>query len=253
MRTHTRAYSTQKAHNSETEQQDRYFAQTDDEGYCDAIVQRFAVSDGATEAIFSGPWAQLLVEAWGEQRLKLTGELQPQLEPLIEKWRRSVVADDLPWWAEQKIEQGAFATLVGLTLRDEKGGCFWEYESIGDSCVFVIERNAMTFSGPLTEPIQFDSTPYLIGSNMSYNDKLSKNVRRQGHLFPDGTEFLLMTDAVACYFLTAIATGESPSQILQFSDSQDPHSSFLAWVSNLRASGALKDDDVTIVSIIAGG
>ena len=252
MRTHTRAYSTPKAGNSETEQQDRYFAQLDDAGYCDASLQRFAIADGATEAIFSGPWAQLLAEAWGEHRLDLSGELQPQLEPLIVQWRHTVVADNLPWWAEQKIENGAFATLAGLTLRDENGGYCWEYESIGDSCLFVIERNAVTFSGPLTEPLQFDSTPYLIGSNMAYNAELPKKVHRQKNVFPDGTEFLLMTDAVACYFLTAIANGESPSYILQFGDSRDPHSSFLTWVSNLRALGAMKNDDVTILSVIVG-
>ena len=251
MRTNTRAYSTPKSGNSETEQQDRYFAILDDEGYCDAMQQRFAVSDGATEAIFSGHWAQLLSKAWVEQRLELGAEWQAQLEPLIENWKRFVNGDNLPWWLEQKIEKGSFATLAGLTLTDEKGGVRWNYESIGDSCLFVIERNEMTFSGPLTQSNQFDSAPYLIGSNMETNTNVAGNVHRHGSTLADGTvEFLLMTDAVACYFLSAIARREAPSDILRFADSQDPQSSFCNWVTNLRSSGALKNDDVTILSVI---
>jgi hypothetical protein len=250
MRTHTRTYATPKAGNSETEQQD-FFALLGDAGYSDTSPQRFAISDGATDAIFSGAWAQLLTKAWVEKRLELAAELQPQLEPLIDQWRNSVQGDDLPWWAEQKIEKGAFATLAGLTLWDDNGKYWWEYESIGDSCLIVIERNKMTFSGPLTQPIQFESAPYLIGSNVSYNGELAGNIHRHRSSFADtDIEFLLMTDAVACYFLKAITSGIMPGQILQFADSQNAQSSFLTWVSSLRESGAMKNDDVTILSIL---
>src|SRR5947209_19228121 len=73
---------------------------------------RFAVADGASETSFAGRWAQLLTEA------VLAAPRPPELARWLprarRRWSSEVMGLELPWYAEMKREQGAFATLLGV-------------------------------------------------------------------------------------------------------------------------------------------
>src|SRR6516164_3048978 len=99
---------------------------------------RFAVADGATESSYARQWARLLVDAVGEGGLS-PASLPEGLVPMWAKWRQWMSGLALPWYAEEKAAQGAFAALVVLELTDseadgEDGGC-WRAAALGDSCL----------------------------------------------------------------------------------------------------------------------
>src|SRR5258708_5479570 len=78
----------------------------------DLALGRFALADGASESSFAAAWARLLVEGF------VTASGQPWrgldwLPALRQRWVETVEALSLPWYAEIKREEGAFATLLG--------------------------------------------------------------------------------------------------------------------------------------------
>jgi len=71
---------------------------------------RLAVGDGATETSFSALWARLLVRDYGIGYLT-AGSLLERLPRLQDLWWRRVSKDPLPWYAEEKLRDGAFSSL----------------------------------------------------------------------------------------------------------------------------------------------
>ena len=71
---------------------------------------RFAVADGASESTYAALWSRLLVESFVAAR-RPWNELH-WVDESQHRWAGSVDALDLPWYAEMKREQGAFATLL---------------------------------------------------------------------------------------------------------------------------------------------
>src|SRR5947207_13463202 len=69
---------------------------------------RFAVSDGASESSFAGSWAKLLVDGFVREA-KRPWEVGTWLEPLRQRWAEEIGSKPLPWYAEMKREDGAFA------------------------------------------------------------------------------------------------------------------------------------------------
>src|SRR5262245_37115816 len=102
-----------------------------------AAAGRFAIADGASESSFAGLWAQLLSEGFVNrtQGFRTNGSW---LATLRERWSAAVDPLELPWYAEQKREQGAFATFLGLVIRSGRGGGrgWWRAVAVGDGCLF---------------------------------------------------------------------------------------------------------------------
>ena len=59
------------------------------------------------------------------------------------------------------------------------------------------------------------------------------------------TAFLLMTDALAAWFLTQWEAKQTP-----WNDLPDNDADFGPWLKTQRDSGALKNDDVTLLDVI---
>src|SRR5262249_4315786 len=77
---------------------------------------RFAVADGATESAYAGLWARMLVNEFVS-----TASAEPScwanwLPALQTQWESAVGQAPMPWYAEMKWQQGAFATFLGLVL-----------------------------------------------------------------------------------------------------------------------------------------
>ena len=55
----------------------------------------------------------------------------------------------LPWYAEQKLSQGAFATFLGLTLHRNRlsSSLSWDCTAIGDSCLFQVRGARVITAG----------------------------------------------------------------------------------------------------------
>jgi hypothetical protein len=213
---------------------------------------RFAVADGASEASFAGVWARLLANGFVAAH-KPWRNLD-WLPPLRQHWATEVDSLPLPWYAEAKREQGAFATLLGVGFRaakpDRPGT--WRALAIGDSCLFRIHGGRLRTSFPLSRSTDFGNQPRLLGSRSDNPSDAGKSELRGGHWRP-GDRFLLMTDALAQWFLHAHEQGGQPwEDVSAVLSAATPDEAFVGWIEELRQRDALRNDDVTLLAIDPG-
>jgi len=142
---------------------------------------RFAVADGATETSFSGLWARRLVRAYGEGCLG--GEdwdaWLDQLRRQQAAWHDEVLQKPLPWYAEDKVREGAYAALLGLEVAagGEQGG-EWRSVAVGDCCLLQWRGGELAAAFPAQDAAFFTSRPYLLSSNAARNEGLQDQVQR---------------------------------------------------------------------------
>ncbi len=274
------AFHLPKRGNTSEEYEDAYAANPE--------AGRVGIADGASESSFAGLWARLLVEGFSNGQAKPDGG-RGWLNALQQRWSATVDGPSLPWYAEIKREEGAFATFLGLFTRQrgrERGT--WHALAIGDSCLFQIRADRLIASFPVAHSEDFGSRPCLLGARpKSLQDWQQHRLRRRGRWLA-GDRFLLMTDALAQWFLMQTERTEKPWQTMGLffrpepgamlsppnpsaidragswgGESMPPHypenrnesrdapaaSSFADWVERLRDQGDLRNDDVTLLVI----
>lgn len=208
---------------------------------------RFAVADGATETSFSGVWAKQLVRAFTDKRLSVPIGLE-ELKPLQSKWQKIVHRHPLPWYAEEKAYDGAFAAFVGLEFLDEYAETgpqkIWRATAAGDSCLIQVRNDEIVQAFPLANSASFNDRPNILCSAIGGNGTCEVISKSGGHLLSEDA-FFLMTDAIACWFFKEYEQGNKPWNLL---DTQDD-ASFEKFVSRLRSENKMKDDDVTLVQV----
>ncbi len=196
---------------------------------------RAAVADGATESAFARRWARTLVSGFVDDaatdpeafRAKLPGWQAVWIESVEQRTRR------LPWYAEQKAEEGAFATLLGLEIQPEGR---WQALAVGDCCLFQVRDDALIAQWPIDAPNAFTNRPGLVPSRSGYTgpDPL---VETGSWLARD--RFVLATDATAAWLMrTGVA------DVLR-TDAE----AFRDRVRTARAEGLLRNDDVTLLEL----
>ena len=142
-------------------------------------------------------------------------------------------AEPLPWYLEERFNQGAFATFLGVVV--DEGN--WQALAVGDSCLFHIRDGAMLLAFPLTHSGQFGNSPWLIGSRTATDEvPLRRGLRASGDHQP-GDRLRLMTDALSRWFLHAVEVGQQPWLLLEplFGQNDDP---FAEWVGKLAPPGS---------------
>jgi len=221
---------------------------------------RFAVADGATESSFADRWAQRLVQKYIEQPPALRNAsgniLEEWLKPLQREWHASIPWDRLPWYAEEKARGGAFTSLLGvevlpapsrfrwLDLFRRRKGTRWHAFAVGDSCFFQVRNNQLICSFPYEKPEEFNNRPLLISSIPQRNKSVWKQIKQKEGDCQPGDLFLLMTDALALWFLNEIQSGNTPWKSLLEINSDK---AFARFVDSLRAESALRNDDTTLL------
>ncbi len=249
MRTVVRAFSLPKAGNAPEEYEDAFWPVVPVDG--EVEVLRLAVADGATETSFSGIWADILTQSYCKGELG-KGNVNEELTPLQQEWRRRVGERPLPWYAEEKMRFGAFATLAGLNI--EAGG-IWSAFAVGDSCVFHLRGSRLERAFPIERAEQFDSRPVLLSSNPCSNVCVGDAVRRiDDGLWQPGDAFYLMTDALACYFLRRWELrDDDPQEFLSLFDEISNLEQFACRIELERAETTgdglrlMRNDDVTFM------
>jgi hypothetical protein len=215
----------------------------------DPATGRFAVADGASESAFAALWAQLLAE--GFIAAPRPRQLPLWLEASRHRWSGKVLGMDLPWYAEMKRAQGAFATLLGVSVRPptpEQPGK-WRAVAVGDSCLIRVREGGDLRSFPIRETAGFGNRPTLIGSR---DGPIPASQRDSGSLRP-GDRVLLMTDALAKWFLRSHESGGRPWEALaSLSLAGQPEAAFAAWVEERRTHDGLANDDVTLLIVQPG-
>lgn len=237
----------QKAGCSAAEYEDAFYP----EGVTRSSQQtfRFAVADGATDSSFSGIWARLLAKAFVE------GPYEPeQIEQLLAdtrpRWEQQVGQRQLPWYAEQKAQAGAFSSLLGLMIREtDAGRSEWQAIAVGDSCLVQVRNEKAIVKFPIEHSSRFDSMPFLLATTSSLNSKVRENLAvARGDIQPDDAMYL-MTDALACWFMATDERGRTPWLALRDLNTGDQRESFVEMIDRLRTQRELRNDDCTLTRI----
>lgn len=255
-----RQFWSPKLGNSEDEFEDAFavtgkFAVT---GYRQPATRsgNYAIADGATMASFCGEWARLLVQDYVTQGPIKAGRLQSRLDPLQCDWVVSLADRELPWYAAEKLKHGAFATLLGLTLRGridasrQKYGQ-WTAWAAGDSCLFHVRAHELHCDPfPIAASSEFGYHPKLLTTNLKANPEEAEISRLDGD-WRVGDTFFLMTDALAEWFLQSVESGERPWLALEqlTSNGGDSERCFRSWIDHQRETHVVHNDDVTLVIV----
>jgi hypothetical protein len=204
---------------------------------------RVALADGASSAVFAREWAELLVTTFAEHGFPPTDtEAAQTIAALGHTWRARTEGKATAWWAQEKMTTGSAATLLVVTWDREH--LLWEAVSVGDVCVFLVRNNRLRYGFPLTRSAGFSDRPELISTEIGSRATLPPVVRYVEQ-YQEGDRFLLMTDALSHYFLSQFEKRQRPWNRLPQS-TEELH----RWLHIERDSGALKNDDVTLIDII---
>jgi hypothetical protein len=208
----------------------------------DAVACRFAIADGASESSFAGEWARLLAEGY----VQAHGRPRQWLGLLRQRWHEELSGRELPWYAEVKFEEGAFATALGVAFGAPRLGRSrrWHAWAVGDSCLFQMRQDRLLTSFPLTRADEFGNRPDLLCSRSRPGQRAKEYLARGD--WHDDDRLLLMTDALAQWFLEQAEAGHRPWNMIEQRATKE---TFTAWVEELRDAKALRNDDVTLLMI----
>jgi serine/threonine protein phosphatase PrpC len=199
---------------------------------------RFAIADGASESAFADVWAKLVVNAY----VNSPGPWSAWLTAAREQWCVQVQERELPWYAEAKFQEGAYAAVLGIAFK----GSRWRATAVGDCCLFHVRDQHLLQAFPLRHSREFSNRPSLVGSRRRKTEQARARRIHVGGKLLTGDVLFLTTDALAEYFLK------------QFEDNQKPWQDWLAFstdelfaqrIQKLRAAKVLRNDDVTLMII----
>jgi hypothetical protein len=195
-----------------------------------------ALSDGATMTSFARTWAELITSFFVSGKLESTtfGLMIPILRTI---WLTRLPAD-LPWHSEEKVAQGAGATLLGLRVSRDGLGTAWVATAIGDTCLLRYDGTRVVESFPITDSSGFDNAPSLISS--AGHAVIPVPAQTTGTL-AEHEVLLIATDALAKYLL------EHDSELDPLDLVRDEGRS--ERFDDLRASGAMKNDDIAFALV----
>ena len=207
-----------------------------------------ALSDGATEMSYSALWAELIATGFCESKGSID-EFERILPDIRKQWITRTSKPDLPWYAEQKLALGAFATLLGLKIEESDNSeelVFTSY-AVGDTCLFHIRNAALIASFPATNHHQLLNRPLLLPSRYDSRDNLADMVKVETAGFMKGDRLILATDAVSGWIFSEVERGGAP--FIELDRVIRSELEFAAWISALRGEAKIKNDDCTIIWI----
>jgi hypothetical protein len=208
---------------------------------------RFAVADGATEAFAARKWAERLAQQWVRRESTLALEefrnwVTAEGRELHESWNGL----NLSWYAEAKARTGSFAAFVGveLDLKSESPG--WQAIALGDTCLLHRRGDVLVKSLPLARSESFTNTPILVASNCALHENSMKSVVIDSGPCESGDVLLLMSDAVASWYLQCFENDDLAAGDRFFTRSDDE---LIEFFDEERLAGRIRNDDLAIVRI----
>jgi hypothetical protein len=253
LKIHWKAFSVSKQGNRAEENEDQYSPHEPRGTF--SLMARFdcALADGATSASFSRLWARLLVDC------AIGDDLAAGIAPAQTQWHQSINQLSLPWHAQEKAKQGAFATLLRLTLQPMPVGRSkgtWRAVAVGDSCLFLIRAGSLVMMAPELALSDFKKAPLLLSSLPARNAAVWQ--RSQEWVYSgswnSSDQFFLMSDALSAWFLAESQMGRAPWRTMgeRFLSKRKEQEAFSTWIDDLREARAIKNDDTTLLWIRMG-
>lgn len=196
---------------------------------------RAAVTDGATESAFSGPWARTLAEAYVNDA-DVMADQEAWLSACRLTWAEDTVSVDapLPWYATAKAEEGAHAAFLGVSLQAD--GAYTAH-AVGDCCLLHLREGVLHRAWPMDDPNAFTHHPALLSSRP---DAAVPDVQVVTGEVGVGDRLWLATDAVAAYLL-------HPHRAVDLARMSPPKRE--ATLRAAQANGKLRNDDSTLLTL----
>ncbi|AJY75055.1 hypothetical protein VN24_11290 [Paenibacillus beijingensis] len=218
----------------------------------DTAYYKFAIADGASESSFADIWADLLASGYCNGKFD-SKHIHKFISKLSKAWKRKLNAGDLPWYAQEKLNSGAFSTLAGITFRlTDASSAAFDAVAIGDSCIFQIRGDNIIAFFPLGSVEDFHHRPVLISSNAANNIHLQAFVKKWSGTAQAGDSFWLMTDALACWLLTRYEEDISVIKKIYGLAREHDFIYFVQAERKLMCPGGsfyLRNDDVTLIRV----
>lgn len=211
--------------------------------------QRFAIADGMTESYLSGIFANLLVKQYTDEMSYFYTDDKTCVAPnLCLDWKRKAESmelsvkgsiDEPRLLRKKRIYPFAASTFAGISVNNNNS---IDYTVIGDSCVFVLDKNfSLQTVVPRVDITGFTNTPSYICSD----GKIIGNIYNGTIKLSDGYIFL-MTDAIANWFVNNLADNpQIVSQIWNLSS----HTEMISLLDNEYQSRRLKPDDIAVIAL----
>lgn len=229
----------------------------------------FALCDGASGSRLPRSWAALLGQQWIAKPFQQTNadEFYAWLMEPRERWQqwvqgrwkpqvdqRNELIGDRPVSSEvvrKTLQVGASATFLGLKL--VRTGNLWQACAIGDTCLFVFQRDKsenlqMRECYPLSSSAQFGDRPPLINSIDNNIQGLMPYLSFAKGQIRAGDMLLMATDALAQWLLVELEQRQNDWQALfSLRDTRQ----FAAFIEQQRQhpTYGMVDDDTTMVII----
>jgi hypothetical protein len=205
---------------------------------------RFAIADGATEAFDARSWAERLAQHWVQRESTLT----------LEEFRRWVADEgrelqdswnglNLSWYSEEKARAGSFAAFVGVEL-DLKSEPCWKAIALGDACLLHCRGGTLIKGLPLSNSESFNTAPRLVASDSSLHESSMPSVVIDSGSCERGDVLLLMSDAVASWYLQRLENGSSEDLFDTKCDEE-----LNRFFDEERLAGRIRNDDLAIIRI----
>ena len=206
---------------------------------------RFAVADGATEAFDARKWAERLAQQWVQRGATLTPEefrnwVAAEGRELHESWNGL----NLSWYAEAKAQTGSFAAFVGVELDLKSELPSWKAIALGDTCLLHRRGDVLVKSLPLARSESFNNAPILVASNAALHENSMKSVVIDSGNCESGDVLLLMSDAIASWYLQCFE-----NDTLDGCFFSRPDNELIDFFDEEREKGRIRNDDLAIVRI----
>jgi serine/threonine protein phosphatase PrpC len=235
-----------KIGNAEIENEDNVLVPSDCEIENGAIL-RFAISDGATESSFSKEWSDILVKGFRENSFD-KATLPTTIESLSRSWYKITSTIELPWYAEQKLGNGAFATFLGVTINLIDSNL--ESVSLGDCTLFLIRNNELFKTFPITNLEDFGNTPYLFSTNSQFQTDFTSTVKYSREQIESGDMLILASDALALWLFKSAKAGEIPwISLFILLSGHNYLTDFSEWAKHKINTHEIKNDDISVILI----
>ncbi len=223
-------------------------AECEDYLMSDDLNMRFAVSDGASDSVFSGLWAKCLVDTFSQY-----GNLSGNPEEIINKiyrnsinlWHDKIEWNNLKWNVKNKSVLGSYATFIGMEIRKSEKNYRVNCIAVGDSCAFI-RTNKRFESFPIKDVSGFGLHPDLLWSGHGepiFDDSPLEipDYEMKNYTVEKGSKILLASDAASKWIMEG-----GIRRIDDITTYLNPEKSY--W-DELRISGEMKNDDISIITI----
>jgi hypothetical protein len=216
-------------------------------------ARRFAIADGATEGFDSRAWARLLVGRW--LRIDPPAISAEDFQPLVrflglglhERWNGKT----LPWYAEEKAKHGSFAAFLGIQFFIQQNQLSWKAIALGDCCLVHQRGSEICAAFPISDSEDFGSNPVLVPSLGWLQEKAFAELKVLEGTAEEGDEFLLLSDAIAAWYLRNTDDSEHERGKLRSLLRRREREELEQFVRSSRHLGAMRNDDVAALRIAA--